>query len=276
MPEESTKHPSDSFIRFARILEGYKVFKDPAEENNNSTFRGQIETTENEIRNVIIKALPSKELANEIVANIIGLTAKLDVPEFYLAESSPNHHEFSNAAVFDGQYLLFCSCDVAAPSVATLFQTDESVDKTALRVVAERLARHDMANLYEFDEWTANVDRHHANMLLGGSKLWLIDHGNCFTGPRWKRDKLDPSVRYRNKLEKWVTPYLNEEEVSDAVSKVGKLQKLALGWDLRKTIMNDILLDLLEAEDVEKLTMFLEQRIPLMRDFAIQAFGRLT
>ncbi|OWK23965.1 hypothetical protein AJ87_26620 [Rhizobium yanglingense] len=177
-------------IGFARILEGYKPFKDPAEENVNSTFRGQIETDDQKIRFAIIKALHGKELANEIVATIIGAKLGLKVPECYIALAPDESSNFDNAVPIEGGRLLFCSCDVEAPSVAAVFSNGNmSVSSEAMRRIVDRLVKQDIASLYEFDEWMANVDRHHGNLLLAGSgDMWLIDHGNCITGHMWRRE----------------------------------------------------------------------------------------
>ncbi|UXT41439.1 hypothetical protein FY137_09665 [Agrobacterium tumefaciens] len=267
-----------SKIGYARILEGYKPFKDPAEENVNTTFRGQIETDNEEVRFAIIKALHGKELANEIVATIIGAKLGLKVPECYLALAPDNSANFENAVSLDGERLLFCSCDVGAPSVAAVFSNgNTNVSSDGMRRIVDRLVNQDIASLYEFDEWMANVDRHHGNLLLAGSgDMWLIDHGNCITGHMWSREKLDSTVRYRNKLQKWVTPYLLPSEIDNAVRNLGRVQTLALAMNVRDTVGENIVEGLLDDADVEGLIVFLEERIPRMRDFATEAFGKLA
>ncbi|WP_429809821.1 hypothetical protein [Ensifer sp. B1-9] len=65
----------------------------------------------------------------------------------------------------------------------------------------ERLVTQDIASLYEFDEWMANVDRHHGNLLLAGSgDMWLIDHGNYITGHMWSKEKLDAAASWHSLL----------------------------------------------------------------------------
>jgi hypothetical protein len=259
-------------------MEGYKPFKDPAEENVNVTFRGQIETEDKKVHYAIIKALHGRELANEIVATIIGAKLGLKVPEFYLALAPNESSDFDNAVATDEGRLLFCSCDVGAPSVAAVFTNgNASVPAEAMRRIIDRLVKQDISSLYEFDEWMANVDRHHGNLLLTGSgDMWLIDHGNCITGHMWRREKLDAAIRYRNKLQRWVTPYLTTSEVANAVGNLGRLQELALGINVRDTVDDNMVEGLLDNEDVEGLILFLEERVPRMRDFATEAFGMLT
>jgi hypothetical protein len=195
------------FIRLARVLPGAKPFKN---QNINDTYKGQILTDGGEIRSAIIKDVGSKELANELFVASLAAFAGLPVPNAFLALVEGSEIPVTKGPeLASGGRLVYASEDAHTPPLAQLYLMR---DQQTARLVVDKLAEWvGLGDLYALDAWAANVDRHRGNLLFSGDdQVRLIDHGHCFSGPRWRREELVADHAYRHRLREWLTPALSE------------------------------------------------------------------
>lgn len=193
----------------AKVLAGAETFKDQGIANLSDTYRGQIFLESGEIKPAIIKDIPLRELANEVMAAALARVLALPVPPAFLALASPSVIAAKHAPRVGNDFLLFASADVSSPSVAQLVVGPDVWEK--LQPIAETLISNGWTgDLYGFDAWAANVDRHIGNILFGGrNSAWLIDHGRCFTGPTWEASDLNAAQLFPHRLREWLTPLIS-------------------------------------------------------------------
>ena len=241
-------------VQLAQVLGGAVPFKAG---NVNDTYRGAIWTGSEE-RTAIIKDLETRELANEVACAALGTRLGLPVPASYLALATADRLTTSKGPVVDGGRLVFASVDVGQPQVAMLLQGGG-----APGVLARLAEWSQLGRLYGFDALVANVDRHPGNLLFSGDReVWLIDHGHCFTGPRWSAGDLHPPDRpVTSRLEQWMTPTLTEERRRAAATDAARVELDARTLDIRALVLTNHLADLLNEGDVEAVVTFLEGRV---------------
>ena len=165
-------------VQLARVLAGAKSFKDQGIANVNDTYRGQILIGQNDVRTAIIKDIPIREVANEVLAATLGLAISLPVPPPFIALASPSDLTTKHASKLGGSSILFASADVNSPSVAQIVVAQAvPAQIAAMKVVAKALTDCGwLGEFYGFDGWTANIDRHVGNVLIGSNQQpWLID-----------------------------------------------------------------------------------------------------
>lgn len=262
-------------IGFASALAGMVSFKDSGIANINDTYRGQILTSENETRFAILKDLAPRELANEVMIAILGCGLGLQIPPAYLVLVPTGSIPVRNAPSLDGGNLFFASCDVGAPSVASIMRRGASA--SGVRKIVEQLLAGDLSSVYELDAWCANIDRHMGNLLLSGSGIfWLIDHGHCFSGPSWKAEDLVASDTFTSRLKQWATPHLSPAEVDKLMTSIGRVASHGQQIGLRKAAEQSLVPELLGSQDFEALFQFMNDRVPAVPRLAADALGRLA
>lgn len=196
-------------VGLARVLPGAKPFNVG---NVNLTFRGQVLLENGSVVNAIIKDLDRQELANELLVGLLAQAVGLPTPASYLALApSAVFPVLKGPTLPDGNRLVFASSDVMVPNIT--FQANGMSHLAQQRLLRDILAWVQLGDLYAFDTWVANIDRHPGNLLFGGNgQFWLIDHGQCLTGPAWKVADLDAEVQYRNRLFEWLTTHLSIDQ----------------------------------------------------------------
>lgn len=254
---QTTANVAPAFIQLATVLRGAKPFK---EGNANDTFRGQVILGGGTIKAAIIKDLDPRQLANELMAAALAHAAGLPIPGAHLAVAP----QYALAAkkgppMGENARLVFASCDAQTPPVAQLYQGQDGAGVTKIR---ERLAQWDgIGDLYGFDSWVANVDRHERNLLFSGeTHVWLIDHGHCFTGPNWTPADLDPPSEYNNRLKEWLTPVMSEARRAAVAGAAAELPKKIGGIDLKNIGEINHVASILNAGDFTALMTFLAAR----------------
>ncbi|UPJ48503.1 hypothetical protein IVB30_36535 [Bradyrhizobium sp. 200] len=262
-----------STVGFARVLAGARHFKDQGITNLSDTYRGQILVAQGEVRAAIIKDIPIREVANEVLAAALALALSLPVPPPFLALASPSDLPAKHASKLGGSFLLFASADVNSPSVAQIVVgRSGAAQAAAINLVAQAMKNCDqLGEFYGFDGWAANTDRHPGNILIGSNQPWLIDHGRAFTGGAWTAADLDPSKPYPHRLKEWLTPLLNDAEqkrfsslAAAMVSKLSALDVKALGEQNR-------LPALVGQDDFNRLVTFLTDRVAFVPRIAADA-----
>lgn len=263
-------------IGFARVLAGARSFKDQGIANLSDTYRGQILIGPSEVRAAIIKDVPIREVANEVLSAALALALSLPVPPAFLAIASPSDLPTKHASKLGGSSLMFASADVTAPSVAQIMLMNGMPHPAAVDFVAKAMKQcGQLGEFYGFDGWAANTDRHIGNVLLGPNQQpWLIDHGRAFTGEAWKPADLDPSKLYRHRLKEWLTPLLDNTERSRLASLAAAMVPKLSALDARVLGEQNRLPALIGQDDFNRLVTFLKDRIAFVPRIAADALDQ--
>lgn len=245
-------------------------------DNVSPTYRGSVQVEGGQVV-AIIKDIPVKELANELLAANIALAAGLPVPTPILAFAPADTGIGVSCPLSDGSGgLVFASADVGGTSVRQMYIAEQNRATEVL--IAERLAAwSDAGKLYGFDSWIANTDRNSGNLLFGGAGgIWLIDHAHGFTGPAWASDDLDAAEEYANLLAAWLTPLLNIDQRAEMARNVGAASD-RLGRGLLTRLADTAhIASLLDAEDRLAVLAFLADRAEHVPRLASRALGFLA
>lgn len=252
-------------VDFAQVMAGASSFKDAGIANVTDTYQGQILTRGGELKTAILKDLLPKELANEILTASLGLILGLPVPPAFIGVTEPGNPCATRSIMQDGRGLMFASVNVGSPSVASLVKRPTDQETLALlRPIVEHLAKQVwLGELYGFDAWVANVDRHIGNVLFAaGSGAWIIDHGRCFTGPAWTQADLVADRIYTHRLGEWVTRFLSPSDCKRLANEAAALPTRLRGVDVRQAGRKNGVVGLIGDPDFEALATFLTDRIP--------------
>lgn len=195
-----------------RILHGAAPF---SANNVNATFRGMFLLPDQSRRHGVFKDLNLQQLVNELLAAVLGRELGLPVPTPYLGFAPTGVLSAKMCPLTNGSgHLVFVSEDVGTPNLAQ--QVQFGGNSLGLFLVDALRNWVSLGNLYAFDAWIANTDRHMGNLLIDGpTNIWLIDHGHAFTGPQWQPHDLDPVRAYSHRLSDWLTGHLSATQKSE-------------------------------------------------------------
>lgn len=261
-------------IELATVLIGATPFK---EGNVNDTYRGQILLSNGDVRDAILKDLDGIQLVNELLAAALAKASGLPIPDAYIGLVRNGDLALNRApALEDGNRIVFASADVKVPNVT--FQINKSATSSHRRAIIERIVNWSkLGELYAFDAWIANTDRHPGNLLLGATdEIWLIDHGHSFTGPTWEPSGLLSDGDYVNRLEEWLTPNLHTAHRSQRAMEVTEMSKAFLSTDValaRSVSKIDTLRSSAHGDAIET---FLQERARTACNHATKALGMLV
>jgi hypothetical protein len=245
-----------------RLLLGATAFKDAGIANLSDTYRGQI-LTENGVRSAIVKDIPARELANELMAAVLATELGLPIPPAFLVAAAENVLVTKHSPKIDNVSLLFGSADLSSPSVAQIINTKLGIDAAALQRVIDALIKSGrLGNFYGFDAWSANIDRHPGNILLAFDALpWLIDHGRCFTGQQWVPADLVADRLFISRLKVWLTPRLSAAQKSEYAREASTLAARIAAVNVRQAGTTNGLPELYGEDDFNALVTFLCDRV---------------
>lgn len=264
-------------VEVARVLAGARSFKDQGIANLSDTYRGQILIGSGDIRPAIIKDIPVRELANELLAATLGIALSLPVPRPFLAIADPGDFPTKHASKLGNSALLFASADMKSPSVAQLVINQNGAAQTAAISFIKKVlvGSSQLGEFYGFDSWAANTDRHVGNILIAaGQQPWLIDHGRAFTGPVWTPADLDPSKLYRHRFKEWLTPLLdNAEQTRLAALAAAMVPKLG-ALDVNGLGEQSCVPALIGQADFNQLVTFLKDRIAFVPRITADALNQ--
>lgn len=260
-------------VELARVLPGAKPL---AEQHFNDSYTGLVLLADGiTTRGAYVKDLDSTQLVNELLALVLARLSGLPVPDGYLAIADPKDIALKKAPTLaDGRRLVFASVDVKAPNVLfRIRQHGAEEDK----LMADLVAWANLGELYAFDAWVANVDRNRKNLLFGGQKeVWLIDHGHCFTGEKWKPSDLEPNKSYIHKLGMWLTKFMSDEQRTDRLKDAEAYRALIATLDVVQASKDAHIQRLLPATHLAALLDFLTQRKSHVVTETGKALGMLT
>ncbi|WP_166304366.1 HipA family kinase [Bradyrhizobium sp. 2S1] len=263
-------------VGFARLLAGARSFKDQGIANVSDTYRGQILVGQGDVRTAIIKDIPIREVANEVLAATLAIAISLPVPPPFLALASTSDLATKHASKLGGSSLLFASADVNTPSIAQIVLVNGVPQPAAIDFVANAMKQcTQLGEFYGFDGWAANTDRHTGNVLIGPNQQpWLIDHGRAFTGEAWKPADLDPSKLYRHRLKEWLTPLLNDAEQKRFSALATAMVPTLSALDVKALGEQNRVPALVGQEDFNRLVTFLTDRIAFVPRIASDALNQ--
>jgi hypothetical protein len=220
-----------------------------------------------------LKDIPQRELANELLASVIARQLGIPTPLPIVARVDPGIMPASMVRLGGtASHVVFATAAIPASPVLQVM-TEAG---PAFPAVIERLAKWvRLGDLYAFDAWVANVDRHPGNLLLGGAdSVWLIDHGRSFTGSDWTRPDLVADQAFTNRLAEWLTPWLTGERRAELAGHAENTAAHAGAVDLRQLATANMVSDVL-GPDLDDLLAFLIDRIPHIRRLSTSALDML-
>lgn len=173
----------------------------------NSLFRGQVELPDGSVKSCILKNIPRVEIINEIISATLASSLGLPVPEVIMTfvdnQIDPNGYFVKCPAAKNGR-LVFATVDVQVPNLAQRISSAHLIEQQIIQHYLLKWAQK--GDLYGFDAWVANTDRHRGNVLLSSNgKIWLIDHGRSFIKDDWTPQELEPNKIYQSRLSEWYT-----------------------------------------------------------------------
>lgn len=261
-------------VNLATILPGAEPFR---EGNVNDTYRGQILLPDGSTRDAVLKDLDNRQLVNELLASALAKATGLPTPDAYLGLVRAGDLPVAKGpALADGNRLVFASADVKVPNVT--FQIRNEADATAKQAIVARVVNWSkLGDLYAFDAWIANTDRHPGNLLLSANdEVWLIDHGHSFTGPVWEPSDLLADGSYPNRLTEWVTPRLNADQRAKRASEVSEIVKCFVTTDVAFARTWSKIDVLRSGEHGDAIETYLKERAARVRNHATRALGMLV
>jgi hypothetical protein len=253
-----------------RILQGAVPFNVG---NVNDTFQGMFLRSDGSRRHGVIKDLNLQQLVNELLAAVLGQELGLPVPNAYLG-FAPNgtlcakHLPLANGS----GHLLFVSEDVGTPNLAQQVTAGGTFIEALLINALRNWLK--LGQLYAFDAWIANTDRHPGNLLIDGpTNVWLIDHGHAFTGPQWQPHHLDPILGYQHRLSDWLTGQLSPDQKSSKGRDAAIFSTQIATVPVEQALSDGGANMLLPPQSVTALKDFLMKRVQYVPKHAKDALG---
>ena len=139
--------------------------------NKCEVWRGQVLTQAGKFVEAYVKHLPPRAILVECVASLIGRCLSLSIPRPLLVKVHAAQLPGIDLTHTTGG-ILFGSEDAEYPSLQQVVKVKDIYEKLLKWPAALEAGC--------FDEWIANPDRHHGNILYGGSNSFtLIDHSHA-------------------------------------------------------------------------------------------------
>lgn len=259
-------------IPFARAQLGARRVS--IDDNITDTYRGPILIGDDgaEVQ-AIIKDLPLKELANELLGAALAQRLELPCPGAYLTIAPSEVFDANHAPLSsDGERLVFASSLEPYPSVKARFTGH--APEVQIELLTSVAAWPLFGQACAFDTWIANIDRHMGNLLYAGhASVLLIDHGRILTGSEWLAADLRWDHHYQNRLVERVRPYMDVAQIERAKKEVNKFELAATTIDVEEVIHMSHIASLLDPEDVDAVRGFLRDRLCVIAHYATGDLG---
>jgi hypothetical protein len=228
------------------------------EKGINETYRGPIETASGRTF-AYVKLLETKQLINELVSSVLGRTLGMPIPPGFIVlvnrEDYPDS-EFLTALGLE-KALAFGVESVGYPDLKRRIKLEgDSVVEELFRTWTG------WCDAMTFDEWIANRDRNQGNLLVGApGEVWLIDHGQAFTGPNWAPRDLDPTVAVRNEIARVIAPHLALPERHRALRRATEIAEECKKVDVNDSLKEGFAAAFASDEEIEALRNFVAKRV---------------
>lgn len=229
----------------------------------NSLYRGQVQLHDGTVKSCLLKNINRIEIVNELVANLVACRMGLPTPLAVLTfvpDSFNNKNQFSKSHKVSGGYLAFASVDAQTPNLLQRLEATHPLGRAIIQTSLSGWSKK--SELYGFDTWVANVDRHIGNILFGSNnEIWLIDHGRCFTKEDWSPSDLDPNVQYLNKLKLWYTLFLDSSSRQKTANELRNVQAEVAKLDIVSLMTDSLASQIIDTAEQAALQAFLTARI---------------
>ncbi len=229
----------------------------------NSLYRGHVELSDKSTRSCILKDIPRLEFVNELVSTALARALGLPVPEVVLALVPDDHDQkkyFVKSPQIQGGSVVFSTVDVQVPNLTQRIQNAHQWEHP---VITHQLLNWRMkSDLYGFDTWIANTDRHRGNILLSSTgQIWLVDHGRSFTKEDWSPADLDPNKIYANRLAEWYTRLMDLKLRNDTKLNLPIVEGKIKLIDLPLLLSSVFNLKMTQSLEESAMLTFLTQRV---------------
>lgn len=229
----------------------------------NSLYRGQVELSDGSVKSCLLKNIDRIEVVNELIANLVAHKMDLPIPLAVLTfvpDTYNDKNQFSNSYRVPGGALAFASVDAQTPNLLQRIQATHPLGQKIIKNALSGWTKK--SELYGFDTWVANVDRHLGNLLFGNNnEIWLIDHGRCFTKENWSPSDLDPNILYENKLKLWYTLLMDPSSRQQTADDLQDVQDQVAKFDIGAILKDSLASRLIDSAEQTALQAFLAARI---------------
>ncbi|MDR6447448.1 hypothetical protein J2794_003564 [Paraburkholderia terricola] len=167
--------PAPAAVETARLNEGAELLKDSA---TDEIWRGTVRIDAYVDVPVYFRMGSLRSIVSELVCSVLGRTLGLPIPRPYLIEVTRSALPGSkNWKAREERRVTFACAEV---SESTAFSQIIAQDSEYAR---QLLRKWDLyPHTVIFDEWVANLDRNHSNILFSANVIWLIDHADALGG----------------------------------------------------------------------------------------------
>ncbi len=228
------------------------------EKGINETYRGPIEIASGTTF-AYVKFLDTKQLINELVSSVLGRTLGLPIPQGFIVLVNREDYPDSELLINQGldKALAFGVESIGYPDLKRRIRIEgDSIVGELFRTWTG------WCDAMIFDEWVANRDRNQGNLLLGApGDVWLIDHGQAFTGPNWVPSDLDPTVSVRNEIAKVIAPHLGLPERHRALRRAAEIADECKKIDVNEALKEGFVAAFASDEEIEALRNFIGKRV---------------
>ncbi len=257
------------YVEKATALHGARPLNN---RNINATFLGPVRRLDGSISQAVLKDLPVKEIAKEVMAAILGRALGIEIPKPLLVAIDEKILTATKADRINGSayFLYFGSELVGPPTLAQL-----CIGAAPTRVIRDLIENWLSAgHCYAFDTWIANIDRHMNNLMFDGdSEVWLIDHGLSFAGGGWPDGVSNATDTYTNRMSTWFVPELSNADKPKFANNIADLVHRANAVNVLDVANASALDTLLSNDDLINLTDFLDARLSVVCQHAAASSG---
>ena len=241
-------------IGTARLLEGARPLK---ANNVNPTYLGQIMTSDGVVRSAIIKDVGSRELGVELLVAALGKLMGYTIPNAFLAISEKALPSAKGPTLASGQHLFFASENAHSPPLGQFLRSSAEGNIALLKNLA---TRPEIRSLFALDIWTANVDRHAWNLLIGPTVLWFIDHGQCLGGAHTTYSALKADHQYPQKVTADLAVVMTEKQKTEVVEFCSTFPSSSAVVDAKTLLSVRIIEEVLGKPDFDLIASFIDER----------------
>lgn len=227
--------------------------------NKCDVWRGQVVTHSGRWIEAYIKHLPPRALFVECVSALIGRAIGLAVPRPLLVKAQAVKLPQTDLSRGD---ILFGSVDAEYPSLQQLVTVEMAYEK--LREWPAAL------NAGCFDEWIANADRHHGNILYSGTNAFtLIDHSHAIPANQDDSTPLNHNTFFKLIAPANLDNKSRQKILHSAKKNLPPLLKLSMEqWE--KLTLSD---NYVTRDDTTKVITFLQNRLTVLAALVSHQLG---
>lgn len=261
-------------IEYIKALKGAK----PVPGGSSRIYKGPAQRKDGSHVTVFLKDNSFQELANELLASQLGRSLGLPIPNCFVAVCEDTVLPAFKAPFGkkQGTRYWFAIEEESADNLTTFFGSNLQNYQSSSITKKLRSWSH-IGKALLFDAWVANIDRNTGNLLYRApDSFFLIDHGQCFTGPSWSPAALDPVGQFSNKMSGGLAVGMNQAEIDQlfnlSIASLPDIMKVPIGNATDAALLPVFL----PSGFVPALNSFLTKRLAYTKDalkMALKATG---